>query len=199
MGFAECFLHTYVDTCFSSYLLPLCNHCSDEVWPMQNKIMMWDGGFNGKTSFVFHPANPFLLLLFDKLGFAFSSEALTMVDCAFPSLECFCFRSLAYKEESLCSVPFGSQLRTRTTEDTRALPCSALFLLRELKQTGCFVWTFCEVAISSTKCLRIPKSSNLPCILGTRRWRFTLLSGRFGDACLMGSVNELISMVFSQS
>lgn len=82
MGFAEHFLHTYVDTCFSSYLPPVCNHCSDEVWPIQKKIM-WDGGFNGKTSFIFYSAKSFLLLPFDKPWFVFFSEAWTMVDCAF--------------------------------------------------------------------------------------------------------------------
>lgn len=64
------------------------------------------------------------------------------------------------------------------------------------KQTGCSVWTFSEVTISSTKCLCIPKPSDWPCILGTRSWGFVLLSGRFGDVYLMGSVNKLISMLF---
>lgn len=64
------------------------------------------------------------------------------------------------------------------------------------KQTGCSVWTFSEVAISSTKCLCIPKASDCPCILGTQCWGFALLSGRFGDVYLMVSVNKLISILF---
>lgn len=85
----------------------------------------------------------------------------------------FLFRSLSYKQESLCSVPLWITATNMNHGGHSSLSMLLSFSparKQPHKQTGCFVWTFSVAAISSTKCLLIPKLSKLPCILGTQHW-----------------------------
>lgn len=198
MGFAEHFLHTHIDTCFS-YLPTLCNHCPDEVWPIQKKkkIQCRMVGSMKNHNLFSAQQNPFSSCSLISHSLCSLQKPWQWQIVPFYHSSTFAFGRSAINRKVFVLALFGSQARPMV--DTPAFPCFPVVLPRESSHTNKYTALFGLSLKSQFLPLNVYTFQSW--VTGLASWEpsaggFVLLSGRFRDVCLMALVNKLISMLF---